>query len=113
MILPLLKRCEIMLSRLTLILLSMLVPVVSHAAQAEQTFDLGVESMRSHSYSVGIFIFMMIAIAVFVGIIIGYLRTQKASELKAGEKVLFAMIILGVLGASIFAAVQLLDGFLF
>jgi len=102
-----------MLSRISLIMLSLAVPAISYAEQATQTFDLGVESMRSHSYSVGIFIFMMIAIAVFVGIIIGYLRTQKASELKTGEKVMFAMIILGVLGASVFAAVQLLDGFLF
>ncbi len=84
------------------------------AAEAPQTFDLGIESMRAHSYSVGIFIFMMIAIAVFVGIIIAFFRHQGAGDnIKPGEKVLFGMIILGVIAASIFAAVQLLDGFLF
>ncbi len=80
---------------------------------AVQSFDLGVESMRSYGYSVFIFIFMMIAIAVFVGIIIGYMRTHKGSEMKTGEKVMFGMIVLGVIAAAVFAAVQLLDGFLF
>jgi len=82
-------------------------------AEEQAKFDLGVESMRSHSYSVGIFVFMMVAIAVFVGIIFGYMKMDKGSELKRGEKVLLGMIIFGVVAASLFAAVQLLDGFLF
>ncbi|MDX8407670.1 MAG: hypothetical protein R8L58_04720 [Mariprofundaceae bacterium] len=85
---------------------------VAAAAEA-QKFDFGIESMRSHSYSVGIFVFMMIAIAVFVGIIIAFFQNQGGDRIKPGEKVLFGMIILGVIAASIFAAVQLLDGFLF
>ncbi|MDQ6972832.1 MAG: hypothetical protein Q9M30_09290 [Mariprofundaceae bacterium] len=83
------------------------------AAQSGQTFDLGIESMRSHSYSVAIFIFMMIAIAVFVGIVWAFFNSTKGGKVKRGEKVLFAMIILGVIAASIFAAVQLLDGVVF
>jgi len=90
----------------------MVSPSNAHAAQAQQ-FDLGIESMRSHSYSVGIFIFMMIAMAVFVGIIIGYMRTHKGSAMKPGEKAMFVAIVLGVVLAAIFAALQLLDGFLF
>lgn len=82
-------------------------------AEEKQTFDLGIESMRSHSYSVGIFVFMMIAIAVFVGIVVAFFKHQSNESIKPGEKVLFGMIILGVVLASIFAAVQLLDGFLF
>ncbi|MDX8402264.1 MAG: hypothetical protein R8K47_06490 [Mariprofundaceae bacterium] len=89
-----------------------LAPTLAGAAQA-QNFDLGIESMRSHAYSVGIFIFMMIAMAVFVGIIIGYMRTHQASEMKPGEKAMFVAIVLGVVLAAVFAAVQLLDGFLF
>jgi len=83
------------------------------AVEAQQTFDLGIESMRSHGYSVAIFVFMMIAIAVFVGIITMFFFSEKGGDIKSGEKVLFAMIVLGVLAASVFAAVQLLDGFLF
>lgn len=85
----------------------------AHAAEAPQNFDLGIESMRSHGYSVGIFVFMMIAIAVFVGIVVAFFMHESAESVKTGEKVLFGMIILGVIAASIFAAVQLLDGFLF
>ncbi len=83
------------------------------AAEATQQFDFGIESMRSHSYSVGIFVFMMIAIAVFVGIMIAFFQNQGGEAIKPGEKFLFGMIIFGVIAASIFAAVQLLDGFLF
>jgi len=78
-----------------------------------QNFDLGIESMRSHGYSVAIFIFMMIAIAVFVGIIWAFISMTKGEKIKRGEMVLFGMIIFGVIAASIFAAVQLLEGVLF
>lgn len=91
----------------------MLMYGASAMAAEGEGFDLGVESMRSHSYSVAIFVFMMIAIAVFMGIIIGYMRSSKGESIKTGEKVLFGMVILGVIAASIFAAVQLLDGVLF
>jgi len=90
-----------------------LIPFPVIAEESYQTFDLGIESMRSHGYSVAIFIFMMIAIAVFVGIIWSFLVSTKGEKIKKGELVLFAMIILGVVAASIFAAVQLLDGVLF
>ncbi|WP_167632380.1 hypothetical protein [Mariprofundus ferrooxydans] len=83
-------------------------------AAAPQTFDLGIESMRSHSYSVFIFIFLMVGIALFLGIIAVFARTGKgAAGLKTGEKVMLGMIVLGVIAAIIFAALQLLDGFLF
>lgn len=82
-------------------------------AAGSEAFDLGIESMRSHSYSVGIFVFMMIAIAVFVGIMFAHFRPQKGEKVKAGEKMLFAWIIVGVIVAILFAAVQLLDGILF
>ncbi len=83
-------------------------------AMAEEVhFDLGVESMRSHGYSVGIFIFMMVAMALFLGIIIGYWRHESSKQIKTGEKIMFLSIVLGVFGAAVFAAIQLLDGFLF
>ncbi len=82
-------------------------------AENAQEFDLGIESMRSHSYSVGIFIFMMVAMALFLGIIIGFWRHESSESVKTGEKVMFLAIILGVFVSAVFAAIQLLDGFLF
>ncbi|RMH50384.1 MAG: hypothetical protein D6682_06955 [Zetaproteobacteria bacterium] len=69
--------------------------------------------MRSHGYSVGIFVFMMVSIALFVGIMVGFYRMDRDSGVKRGEWVLFAMIAFGVVAAAIFAGVQLLGGFLF
>ena len=102
-----------MLKIIGLLIATCLVSLPAGAAEAQQTFDLGIESMRSHSYSVAIFIFMMIAIAVFVGIIMAFYKSEQGKEIKTGEKFLFGMIVFGVIAASVFAAVQLLDGFLF
>ncbi len=77
------------------------------------TYDLGIESMRSHGYSVGIFVFLMISIAVFLFIIGAFWKNGDGAKIKTGEKVLLGMIVLGVLVAIAFAAAQLLDGFLF
>jgi len=87
--------------------------VTSAWAAEPQKFDLGVESMRSHSYSVGIFIFMMVAMALFLGIVIGYWRHESSKQMRLGEKLMFMAIVLGVFGSAVFAAMQLLDGFLF
>jgi len=72
----------------------------------------GIESMRSHSYSVGIFAFMMLSMVVFVGVIVLFYKYTDMSTVKTGEKLLMAMIVLGVIVAAIFAAIQLLDGYL-
>jgi len=96
-----------------MMILSALMAQSVSANGSYQTFDLGIESMRSHGYSVAIFVFMMISIAVFVGIIWSFFRFTKGEKVKPGEKALFVLIILGVIAASIFAAVQLLDGVLF
>ncbi|MDX8405040.1 MAG: hypothetical protein R8K50_02705 [Mariprofundus sp.] len=89
-------------------------PSLACAAQGEtQVFDLGIESMRSQGYSVFIFIFLMIGIALFLGIIALFMRTGQGAKLKTGEKVLIGAIVLGVFASIAFAALQLLDGFLF
>jgi hypothetical protein len=72
----------------------------------------GIESMRSQSYSIGIFVFMMVSMVVFVGVIVLFYKHTDMSSVKTGEKVLMAIIVLGVVVAAIFAAVQLLDGYL-
>jgi len=103
-----------LLKRLTMLLLAFLPSTAITAAEVpQQTFDLGIESMRSHGYSVFIFVFLMIGIAVFLGIIAVYARTGQGAALKTGEKVLLIMIVLGVFASIAFAALQLLDGFLF
>ena len=83
------------------------------AANGDQTYDLGIESMRSHGYSVGIFIFLLVSIAVFLFILTAFWRNSRGAAIKTGEKVLLGMIVAGVFIAIMFAAAQLLDGFLF
>ncbi|MDQ6998793.1 MAG: hypothetical protein Q9M17_08760 [Mariprofundus sp.] len=82
-------------------------------AAEEPVFDLGIESMRSQEYSIGIFIFMIISMLVFVGVIVLFYQKTDMSNVKTGEKALMGMIVLGVIVSAIFAAVQMLDGFLF
>ena len=96
-------------------LVASLACLYSHPAYAvqAQSFDFGIEGMRSQSYSVGIFAFMMIAMLVFVGVIALFYKYTDTSNVKTGEKALMLMIVMGVVVAAIFAAVQLLDGYLF
>ena len=101
------------MKRWSILMLLLLMPALSWAQPDTPTYDLGIESMRSHGYSVGIFAFMMVAIAVFVGIMVAFYRMDRTSKVRKGELGLFLMIGFGVLAASVFAAVQLLDGFLF
>ena len=73
-----------------------------------------IEGMRSQQFSIGIFIFMLIGVAVFLGIVYQMTTIKKASEkLKTGEKVMIICIILGVIAAVTFGATHLLAGRLF
>lgn len=83
------------------------------SGQAAPTYNFGIESLQSHEYSVGIFVFMMISIALFVGIMIVFIKARSSSKMKTGEWVLMGMILLGVIAASVVAALQLLEGYLF
>jgi heme/copper-type cytochrome/quinol oxidase subunit 3 len=75
---------------------------------------LTIEGMRGQEYSVGIFIFMLAGVAVFVAIILKFVfAAAKEKGLKKGEKVLFVWILLGTIGAVIFGGIQLLQGRLF
>ena len=81
----------------------------------------GVEGLYSQQFSVGIFYFLMVSILVFVVIVIKFMSTGskndaidgRAKKLKTGEKVMFFCIFMGVIGAIIMAAMQLLQGYLF
>lgn len=74
--------------------------------------DLSIEGMNSQQFSVGVFCFMLIGVAVFSAIIYFFLRMSK-TKLKTGEKWMFAAIILGVVVAVIFAATQMVFDYLF
>jgi len=73
-----------------------------------------IEGMKSQEYSVGIFIFMVFGVVVFLGIISQFMWMGKKNKtMKKGELVLFMWIILGTVGAAIFGGMQLLQGRLF
>ncbi len=75
--------------------------------------DLTIESMQSQKFSIGIFVFLIIGIAVFTAFIFAYMKKGNDKRLKRGEKYLFAWILLGVVVAVLFGATQLLFGNLF
>ena len=70
--------------------------------------------MRSQQFSQGVFAFLMVGVAVFVVIIIILLAGKhRPKKIKLGERIMFAAVIMGVIGAVIFAAMQMLQGYLF
>jgi len=93
-------------------LLAFIFPYIALATE-DKAYDFGIEGMRSQSYSIGILIFLFVSMAVFVGVIRLFYQHTDMTKVKTGEKVLMGMIVLGVVVAAIFAAVQLLDGYLF
>ena len=101
-----------------LILLSLL-GTLYPALSMSQTENLDpdywtIEGMRSQEFSIGIFIFMIIGVGVFLVIVFQMATTLKVNErLKTGEKVMLVCIILGVIFAVSFGAMQLLQGRLF
>jgi cation transport ATPase len=73
-------------------------------------FNTGIEGMDSQQWSVGIFVFLIFCILVFMVIVLKFMTSDKVAGLKRGEKVMFAWIILGVIAAVIIGAMQLLQG---
>ncbi len=80
----------------------------------------GVEGLYSQQFSVGIFIFLFACIIMFTMIVIKFMNSGSQSaegaekkKLKTGEKIMFAWIFLGIIGALIMAVMQLLQGYLF
>ncbi len=82
---------------------------------ANPKLDLSVEGMRSQRFSVGVFIFLLIGILVFCGIIYAVIKGAHAprEKMRLGEKLMFAAIIMGVLVAVVFGATQMVSGLLF
>jgi len=101
-----------MISLIGASIISFCLPVATYAAE-QQVYDMGIEGMRSQTHSVGIFIFMIVSMLVFVGVIALFYKHTDMSSVKKGEKVLMGIIVLGVIVSAVFAGVQMLDGFLF
>jgi len=75
--------------------------------------DMSIEGLRSQSFSVGIFIFLVISLIFFSMIIYFYLPRGKDKEkLKTGEKYMFGAIISGIFIAIGVGWLQLIEGFL-
>lgn len=85
----------------------------SSDAQIYSAPDWGIESTQSHEFSVGIFIFLIISIAVFTLVVVKFMRSGKGKALKIGEKIMFAWIFFGIIVAVIMGATQLFFGQLF
>jgi uncharacterized membrane protein YgdD (TMEM256/DUF423 family) len=76
--------------------------------------DLSIEGMRSQQFSEWVFGFLMLGIVVFSGIIIALMFNKSSSkQMMLGERVMFGAIIVGVIMAVVFGAMQMLGGYLF
>lgn len=84
------------------------------AAETSPGLDLSIEGMRSQRFSVGVFFFMLLGVVVFCVIIYSVAFGKFAPKtMRTGEKVMFGAIIMGVVVAVIFGAMQMLTGYLF
>lgn len=81
--------------------------------QLSPKLDLSIEGMNSQEFSVGVFYFMLVGIAVFSAIIYFFMRSAKDARMRTGEKLMFGAIILGVVIAVLFGATQMVFDYLF
>lgn len=87
---------------------------IATTAENAPTYNFGIESLQSHQFSVGIFIFMMIGIVFFAAIVIVYIKKGAGEQrIKRGEWAMLGAIFLGLIAAAVMAALQLLEGYLF
>ena len=88
--------------------------VSQQSAELSPKFDFSIEGMRSQQFSEGVFVFLLIGIVVFCGIIIALMFSKNRSQkMRLGERLMFVAIILGVVVAVIFGAMQMLGNYLF
>ncbi|BBJ24004.1 hypothetical protein [Candidatus Nitrotoga sp. AM1P] len=76
--------------------------------------DLSIEGMRSQQFSTGVFFFMLLGVLVFSGIVYMVMFGNHApKKMRTGEKMMFALIIVGIIVAVIFGGLQMLGGNLY
>jgi hypothetical protein len=70
--------------------------------------------MRSQQFSEWVFAFLLVGIIVFSVIVIALMFSKnRDKEIRLGERMMFASIIIGIVVAVILGAVQMLGGYLF
>ncbi|RFC32471.1 MAG: hypothetical protein DID92_2727745465 [Candidatus Nitrotoga sp. SPKER] len=76
--------------------------------------DLSIEGMRSQQFSTGVFFFMLLGVLVFSGIVYMVMFGDHApKKMRSGEKMMFGLIIIGIIVAVTFGGLQMLGGNLF
>ena len=95
--------------------LSFTIPVISQISpEISPKLDLSIEGMRSQQFSEWIFVFLLVSIIIFSGIVIAFMFSKnRPKEMKMGERLMFIAIIIGIVVAVIVGAVQMLGGYLF
>lgn len=88
------------------------IAVAANDSNIVMGIDMSIEGLRSQKYSVGIFIFLVISLIFFSGIIYMYIPRKGKAGLKTGEKVMFGCIIAGIFIAIAVGWIQLIEGYL-
>jgi len=82
--------------------------------QISPKLDLSIEGMRSQQFSEAVFAFLLVGIFVFsVIVVIFWFSKNRPGEAKFGEKMMFGAIVMGIVVAVIFGALQMVGGILF
>lgn len=88
--------------------------VAKLSSEISPKLDLSIEGMRSQQFSEWVFVFLLIGIIVFSGIVIALMfNLSRKENLKTGERWMLGAIILGIVAAVIIGAMQMLAGYLF
>ena len=89
-------------------------PISQLSSELSPKLDLSIEGMRSQQFSEWIFVFLLLGILVFSGIVVALMYSKNRSkEIRLGERLMFAAIIFGLVLAVIIGAMQMLGGYLF
>lgn len=82
--------------------------------QISPKLDLSIEGMRSQQFSEAVFAFLLIGIFVFsVIVVIFWFSKNRPGSARFGEKMMFGAIVMGIVVAVIFGAMQMVGGILF
>jgi hypothetical protein len=87
---------------------------VAAGSSSSAPLDLSIEGMRSQQFSNGVFVFMLVTILFFAAIVYAVTFGKHAPKTqRIGEKLMLGAIMLGIVAAIIFGALQMLSGVLF